>query len=314
LRRPNHRKDKTSFESAREEGAFLPGRILVRYGRISAALVATLSLSGSAAWGAATGTHRRAPLAACKTSDGSAARREKRYRPLLKEKKMREGWELTFHDEFAGDQLDRSKWEDQYWHGRTHSNNERQYYAPDGYETKDGKLRFKGEKREMGGMPYTSGMISSLGHFSQTYGYFEMRAKFPSGKGYWPAFWLLPVTKQWPPEIDILEILGHEPNKIYFTTHWRDEQGKHQGKGGNFVGPDFSKDFHTFGLEWSPGECVWYVDGEERYRSTAGIPSEPMYVIANLAIGGDWPGNPDASTRFPGYMEIDYIRVYRKKA
>jgi beta-glucanase (GH16 family) len=223
-----------------------------------------------------------------------------------------DGWELTFHDEFDGAKLDPTKWNDQYWHGRTHSNNELQYYAPDGYEVGQGRLRFKGEKRKMGGMNYTSGMITSLDHFSQTYGLFEIRAKFPKGKGYWPAFWLLPITKEWPPEIDILEILGHETNKVYFTTHWRDAAGKHQSKGDSFTGPDFSTDYHTFAVEWKPGECIWYVDGVERYRSTTGIPAEPMYIIANLAIGGDWPGNPDATTRFPGFMDIDYIRVYRQ--
>src|SRR5262249_34885851 len=104
------------------------------------------------------------------------------------------GWTLTFHDEFDGAKLDPAKWEDHYWHGRTHSNNELQYYAPDGYEVRNGWLRFKGERRRMGGMPFTSGMISSLGHFSQKFGLFEIRARFPKGKGFWPAFWLLPIT------------------------------------------------------------------------------------------------------------------------
>jgi beta-glucanase (GH16 family) len=225
----------------------------------------------------------------------------------------KKGWRLTFHDEFDGGKLDAAKWTDRYWHGRTHSNNEQQYYAPDGYEVKDGRLRLKAEKRAMGGMPYTSGMIASHDKFSQQYGWFEIRAKFPKGKGFWPAFWLLPATKEWPPEIDILEILGHEINKVYFTTHFNNEQGKHEGHGGSWTGPDFSKDFHTFAVEWKPGECVWYVDDIERYRSQRGIPAEPMYLIANLAVGGDWPGNPDAMTKFPGYMDIDYIRVYQRE-
>jgi beta-glucanase (GH16 family) len=234
-----------------------------------------------------------------------------RLRPALPPDQQK-GWVLTFHDEFDGDKLDTTKWNDQYWHGRTHSNNEQQYYAPDGYEVSKGRLRFKGEKRSMGGKTYTSGMITSLDHFSQKYGLFEIRAKFPKGKGYWPAFWLLPITREWPPEIDVLEILGHEPEKVYFTTHWRDAAGKHQGKGFNYTGSDFSADYHTFSVEWKPGEVIWYVDDVERARSTAGVPDEPMYVIANLAVGGDWPGNPDATTRFPGYMDIDFIRVYQR--
>lgn len=225
------------------------------------------------------------------------------------------GWELTFQDEFNGRGLDRSKWIDSYPDNvRTHSNNEQQYYAEDGWEVKGGRIRFKAERRSKGGMPYTSGMISSYGKFSQQHGWFEMRAKFPKGKGMWPAFWLLPITKQWPPEIDILEILGHQPNKVYFSTHWRTPEGRHQYKTHHWVGPDFSADFHTFAVEWRPEECIWYVDGLERARSTQGIPSEPMYILANLAVGGDWPGMPDETTIFPGYMEIDYIRVYRRKA
>ncbi len=224
------------------------------------------------------------------------------------------GWTLVFHDEFDGTKLDTSKWEDQYWHGRTHGNQELQYYAPDGYEVRDGLLILKGEKRSMNGHPYTSGMVTSFKSFSQQYGYFEIRARFPKGKGYWPAFWLLPADRKWPPEIDVLEILGHEPDKVYFTNHWRDAEGKHKSKGGSYKGPDFSKDFHTFAASWTEKEIIYYVDGVEQFRSDQGVPHEPFYVIANLAIGGDWPGNPDETTLFPGLMEIDYIRVYKRAA
>ena len=225
------------------------------------------------------------------------------------------GWALTFHDEFDGAKLDTSKWIDSYPDNqRTHSNNEQQYYATDGYTVTDGRLRLIAEKRTMGGMPYTSGMISSYGKFAQQYGWFEIRAKFPKGKGYWPAFWLLPDNREWPPEIDILEILGHEPDKVYLTDHWRDNQGQHGSKGDSFTGPDFSADYHVFALDWEPNALIWYVDGKERFRMTEHIPAEPMYILANLAVGGDWPGNPDSTTRFPGYMDIDYIRVYKRRS
>jgi beta-glucanase (GH16 family) len=228
------------------------------------------------------------------------------------------GWTLTFHDEFDGSKLDESKWLDRYWHGRTHSNHEQQYYAPDGYNLADGMLHLNAkpvpqEKRDQTkNMPYSSGIICSYGKFSQKYGWFEIRARFPSGKGYWPAFWLLPDNRRWPPEIDILEILGHEPAIAHFTVHFRDEQGRHREDSHQWKGPDFSADFHTFAVDWEPGLIVWYVDGVERARTTKGVPDEPMYVIANLAIGGDWPGNPNEQTKFPQSMDIDYIRVYRK--
>lgn len=229
------------------------------------------------------------------------------------------GWTLTFSDEFNGDRLDESKWTDHYWHGRTHANHELQYYASDGYALKDGQLRLTARpvsadaRSKTAGLPYTSGMISSFGKFAQQYGWFEMRARIPKGKGYWPAFWLLPDDKRWPPEIDILEILGHQPDVAHFTTHWRDAQRRHLDDTHEWRGPDFSAGFHTFAVDWEPGLVVWYVDGIERARTSKGVPNVPMYVIANLAVGGDWPGNPDATTQFPQSMDIDYIRVYQKK-
>src|SRR5262249_48826216 len=159
---------------------------------------------------------------------------------------------------------DRSKWIDSYPDNeRTHSNNEQQYYAEDGWEVKDGRLRFIALRRKMGGMPYTSGMVSSYGKFDQKYGWFELREKFPTGKGMWHGFCVLPADKSWPPEIDVLEILGHEPDKVYMTNHWRKPGGGHEGKGDHFKGPDFSTDYHTFAIEWGPEAIVWYVDGVE---------------------------------------------------
>jgi beta-glucanase (GH16 family) len=224
------------------------------------------------------------------------------------------GYTLTFDDEFNGAALDRSKWIDSYPDDvRTHSNNEQQYYAPDGYEVGHGLLRLKAERRRMKGMPYTSGIVTTYGKFSQKYGWFEIRARFPKGKGMWPAFWLLPDDKSWPPEIDILEILGHEPNKVYLTNHYKLEDGRHEGKGDSYTGPDFSAGYHTFAVEWKPDEILWYVDGIVRYRTREHVPSVPMYVLVNLAVGGDWPGNPDAATPFPATMDVDYVRVYSKK-
>jgi beta-glucanase (GH16 family) len=223
-------------------------------------------------------------------------------------------WKRTFADEFNGRQLDRAKWIDSYPDNqRTHSNNEQQYYAEDGWVVGDGRMRFKAEKRSKGGMPYTSGMISSYGKFAQQYGWFEIRCRVPKGKGMWPAFWLLPDDKTWPPEIDVLEILGHEPDKVYMTNHWKTEPGSHEGKGDSFKGPDFSAAYHTFAVDWSKDAIVWYVDGVERFRTTDNVPRQPMYILANLAVGGDWPGMPNADTRFPGYMDIDYIRVYQRR-
>jgi beta-glucanase (GH16 family) len=223
------------------------------------------------------------------------------------------GYHLTFDDEFKGNKLDTSKWIDSYPDGvRTHSNGEQEYYAPDGYRVHNGHLELIAERRSMGGMPYTSGIVTTYGKFAQEYGWFEIRAKFPKGKGLWPAFWLLPADKSWPPEIDVLEILGHQPNKVYMTNHYVGEDSSHVGDGGNFVGPDFSAAYHTFALQWTPTALTWYVDGVPRFRTTRHVPHVPMYLLVNLAVGGYWPGMPDDTTHFPAIMYVKYVRVYQK--
>lgn len=231
------------------------------------------------------------------------------------------GWRLTFRDEFDGDRLDRTKWED-HFQGRRTNDPELQYYAGDGYEVGGGLLRLKAERRPREGKAYTSGMIGSFGKFSQKYGYFEIRTRCPRGKGLWSAFWLLPEVEDrskpewwkqhWPREIDVLELLGHEPDKAYFSVHWPGRNGEHSFNTLSWSGPDFSEGFHTFAVRWEPGECVWYVDGVERARATEGVPSVPMFLLANLAVGGDWPGAPAEETEFPAAMDVDYIRVWRR--
>jgi beta-glucanase (GH16 family) len=227
-------------------------------------------------------------------------------------------WILTFEDNFELTSLDTNK-----WHPHDHfcgvRNNELQAYIPENVIIENGLCKLKCEKKNANygycGLSsivkeYASGIIISMNKFDQKYGYFEIRCKIPKGKGYWPAFWLLPYNK-WPPEIDILEILGHEPNKVYMTNHYI-VNGQHQSTGSSFLGPDFSKDFHTFGVEWDSLKLVWYVDSIERFRSTNGIPQEPFYILINLALGGSWPGSPDSTTIFPGFFEIDWVRAYKK--
>lgn len=221
-------------------------------------------------------------------------------------------WRLTFQDEFDGPQLDTAKWNTAPRWGRVDwKGEELQYYADDAFEFRDGVLRIRADQRSMEGKNYTSGLIETRFSHMQAYGYFEMRAKMPKGKGLWPAFWMLP-DKDWPPEIDVMEYLGHRPNTIYMSNHWSDSESWHQSETAGYSGPDFSADFHTYAVEWNPGEIIWYVDGVERHRTSTGVPDRPMFVIANLAVGGKWPGNPDSSTPFPSYLEIDYIRLYTR--
>jgi beta-glucanase (GH16 family) len=155
------------------------------------------------------------------------------------------------------------------------------------------------------GYKYVSGVITTQPSFSQTYGYFEMRAKLPAGKGVWPAFWLVRQDLSWPPEVDIMESIG-APSEYYATLHSNDL--KDPGTKTE-ISPG---DFHTFAVSWDPKAIVWFVDGRETKRMpTPPDMHKPMYMIANLALGGDWAGFPDASTPFPATFRIDYIRAYR---
>ncbi len=235
--------------------------------------------------------------------------------PIFAAPADRPGWKLTFDDEFDGTSLDLTKWNPNDPWGRER-NNELQAYVPDAFVVKDGILSVTAEKRSASyagkERSYTSGMMTTYQKFAQRYGRFEIRCRVPKGKGMWPAFWLLPQPLAWPPEIDVLEILGHQPQKAYFTHHFLNDQRQHKSHGGFWVGPDFSAGFHDFVVEWSPERIVWFVDGVERFRSEDSIPRTPMYMLINLAVGGDWPGALDAETVFPATFDVDYVRVYEK--
>ncbi|MFH2137673.1 MAG: family 16 glycosylhydrolase [Candidatus Omnitrophota bacterium] len=225
-------------------------------------------------------------------------------------REIKENWCLLWQDEFEGESLDLTKWriED----AALFKNNELQYYTPEDVYLQDGVLVLRSQKRLMKGRQYTSGLVETIDRFARQYGYFEIRAKLPKGKGLWAAHWMLPASGEWPPEIDIMELLGHSPNTIYTTHHWGIwPNKKHQAS--MYTGPDFSDDFHTFALAWTPQELCWYVDGVQCFLETDNIPQEPFYLILNTAVGGNWPGSPNSATEFPQYHEIDYVRIYAKE-
>jgi beta-glucanase (GH16 family) len=158
---------------------------------------------------------------------------------------------------------------------------------------------------QLRGHAYISGVISSQPSFSQLYGYFEMRAKIPGGKGIWPAFWLLPADETSPPEIDVLESVG-DPTHIYMTTHSTAQPAVGVEA---HVTPDA---FHTYAVSWDKDQVIFYIDGKRiGAQKTPTDFHKPMYVLANVAVGGNWPGNPDDSTHFPAIMTVDFIRAYR---
>jgi serralysin len=162
------------------------------------------------------------------------------------------------------------------------------------------------------GYKYLSGKITTARSFSQSYGYFEVRAKMPKGNGFWPAAWLLPSTGAWPPEIDLFEILGQDTNGLVTTVHWS-ANGKHTQDALRTQTPDLSAGFHTYGMRWDEKFIVFYLDGQEVHRvPTPDSLHQPCYLIINLAIGGGgWVKRPDASTPFPGTLSVEWVRVYK---
>ncbi|GGC84324.1 hypothetical protein GCM10007216_13730 [Thalassobacillus devorans] len=221
------------------------------------------------------------------------------------------GWELVWHDEFSGNDLNSTYWNLENWPAE--KNNELQYYVPQNVLLEDGSLKILSKREDFKGRNYTSGALHTKGKFSFLYGKAEIRAKLPEGQGLFPAFWMMPDKDNiWLPEIDILEMLGHKTNEIWMVLHWHDENKQMQNVSASYSGENYAEGFHTFGIEWSPERITWFIDGEERFTTSAFIPEEQMYLYLNTAIGGDWPGSPDETTVFPQYFIIDYVRVYKK--
>ena len=155
---------------------------------------------------------------------------------------------------------------------------------------------------------YTSGLLTTEKSFTQTYGYFEIKAELPSGQGVWPAFWMLPADGSWPPELDVMEQIGGK--SVYETSHFVNSSGTITSTGFSSYVPTNATGFHTYGVLWTPTTLGWYVDGVE--VATAATPSDmnkPMYMLVNLAIGGNWPGS--APSNFTSaQMQVDYVRAY----
>ncbi len=245
------------------------------------------------------------------------------------------GYDLLWHDEFDGSTLDDSIWNYEP-HEPGWTNEELQEYttSTDNVFLRDGKLVLKAIKSEKnGGDYYTSGKITAQNKKDFTYGKVVASAKVPAGKGLWPAIWMMPQDEQhygqWPKcgEIDIMEVLGSRLDTAYGTLHYGEPHAEQQGTYILENGGSYADAFHEFSVEWEPGEMRWYIDGNlyhtvnDWFTAVQGedekpYPApfdQPFFVQMNLAVGGTWPGNPDASTDFDkAEFEIDYVRVYQK--
>ncbi len=242
---------------------------------------------------------------------------------------------LVWSDEFNGPNGSRpnpAKWIE-VTNGAGYGNNELEYYTPHtaNVQIKNGSLQITARREKYAGRDgasrlYTSGRIETRGLFDLEYGRVEARIKLPHGQGLWPAFWMLGDNYDragWPQcgEIDIMENVGYEPTKVHGSLHGPGYSGGHPLTGIYTLpgGASFSDHFHVFAVEWEPRAIRFYVDGTLYETQTpkdlpTGSPwvfDHPFYIILNLAVGGFWPGNPDATTKLPQTMQVDYVRVYR---
>ncbi len=255
---------------------------------------------------------------------------------------------LVWHDEFDGpngSSPDPKKWTYDLGGGGW-GNEELESYTnrPENAHLENGNLVIAARKESYEGADrvpreYTSARLKSQGRFSQTYGRFEARIKIPGGQGIWAAFWMLGdniSTAGWPKcgEIDIMENIGKEPGVVHGSVHGPLTTGSASDVTAAVKlvsGKDFAADFHLYAVEWDPDTIRFYVDStlyatftpdssvsnfdasESATRAGSWVFDHPFFLILNVAVGGNWPGPPDASSAFPQTMLIDYVRVYAVK-
>jgi len=234
-------------------------------------------------------------------------------------------WVLVWEDAFTGPALNAAEW--RATSQGLNYNNEAQAYLPGNVSIERGdrggllvltarKETWEGRSDRADGpdavvsREFTSGEANT--RRSWKYGRFEARVRVSGTQGLLGAVWLTPADGGWPPEMDIMEILGHDPSTVYFTNHYGTPQA-HQRNSGKWRGPDFSAGFHVFALEWEPTVLRWHVDGALRFATDTGVPHEPHVLRLSLPVGPDWEGKPGSASVFPQRMEIAWVRVYQRR-
>ena len=238
------------------------------------------------------------------------------------------GYTLVWNDEFDGSTLDLNVWNQETGNGSGGwGNNELEFYTNSKKNTflSNGNLIIEARKEPVGGFNYSSGRMTTQNKKSFTFGRIDIRAKLPIGKGIWPALWMLGsniTTVGWPScgEIDIMELIGSSPSTSHGTMHWKAANGAAVNKGASYNLPsgNFSQQFHVFSIIWTQDQIQWLVDDHVFLTTTkadvgtANYPfNSPHFLIFNVAVGGNWPGAPDAGTVFPQRMFVDYVRVFQ---
>ncbi len=244
---------------------------------------------------------------------------------------------LVWSDEFNGTSVDTNNWEFMIGTGAEFGlngwgNNELQYYTSrsDNVFVANGMLNIVARQENFGGRNYTSARLRTLNKAEFLYGRIEARIKLPSTPGIWPAFWMLPTNSPYggwaaSGEMDIMESVNYA-DRIYGTIHYGGNWPNNVFTGGEREnGIDYSADFHVYTLEWTPQFLRWYIDGTPFYTrvpmnwfSTAapGDPDAPFdvpfHLLLNVAVGGNFPGNPNGDSVFPQTMQVDWVRWYQQ--
>jgi beta-glucanase (GH16 family) len=241
-----------------------------------------------------------------------------------------DGYTLVWSDEFDAAELDNAAWTPLLGDGSDFGipgwgNNELQNYTAEpenvslGVDEDNTVLKITALEDGSGG--YTSARLTTAGKVSVRYGKIVGRMKLPETQGFWPAFWLLGDANEvfWPGigEIDIMELIGHEPEKTHHTVHFVNENQQYNFIGQDFVNSEkFSEGYNDFMIDWTPEYITWYVNDEQAFqlpiRDYMKEFQRPFHIILNVAVGGNWPGSPDDTSVFPQTMYVDYVRVYEK--
>jgi beta-glucanase (GH16 family) len=238
------------------------------------------------------------------------------------------GYDLVWQDEFNTEEIS-DNWIFEIGNGSSGwGNNELQFYRKENTFFQEGSMVIEAKKESFGGRGYTSSRIISQGRASFKYGRIDIRAALPKGQGIWPALWMLGSNFPnvgWPKcgEIDIMEMIGGNgrENNVFGTLHW-DNNGSNactcgEGTGYTLASGTFADEFHVFSIIWDESKIEWLVDNKS-FKTVGTVSAdlnefrEEFFFILNIAVGGNLPGSPNASTIFPQRMAIDYIRVFQK--